>query len=243
MQEQVEKSILIVEDNKIISLALKKKFESKGYIVHQAFRGDVVERLVIRHSPSCVLLDIGLPHVSGFDVCEELKTHYDGPVIFLTADETSGSELKGIKLGADDFIVKTRPFEVIHARVERLLGFEKDHKDNQPSEIVLGKFLFNKRHHYCKYDDQLIEFSNHEFELLYFLLIHKDALLSRDHIYLSLKGINYDGISRGIDISISRIKKKLVNAGLNKEVIITIRSKGYKLQSQKFIDNEVICAS
>lgn len=233
MIENIDKSILIVEDNKIISLALKKKFEQQGYVVYQAFSGDVVERIVIRYSPNCILLDIGLPNVSGFEVCQELNAYYKGPIVFLTADDSPETEVKSIQLGGADFILKTRPFSVIHARVEHHLQKSNKSADIEQDELIMDNFYFNKKNHLCKYKNKVIELSNHEFELLYFLLIHKNELLSRDHIYKSLKGIEYDGVSRGLDISISRIKKKLTAAGLHKNLITTVRSKGYKLQSER----------
>ncbi len=230
IKNNINKSILIVEDDKVISLALKRQFEAKGYVVHQAFTADVVERIVIRHLPTCILLDIKLPKSSGFDVFEQLQPHYQGPIVFLTADETPEIEIKGIGMGAAEFILKNRPFEVIYSRIERLLNNQVDAKSKV--NFSIGDFTFNKREHICQYKHQVIELTQHEYELLYFFLIHKNTLLSRDHIYKSLKGIEYDGVSRGIDLTISRIKKKLTTAGLNKNVIITVRSKGYKLQSK-----------
>ncbi|WNC69624.1 response regulator transcription factor [Thalassotalea nanhaiensis] len=228
-------SVLIVEDDKIVSFTLKRQLETQGFIVHQAFKGDAVDRMVIRHTPDCILLDIGLPNINGYDVCVKLREYYKGPIIFLTGNDTDDAELKGLQIGADDFIAKSRSFKVILARITRLLEAKHTESDANKS-FHLGALNFNKHLHLCEFDNEEIALTNDEFELLYYLLIHKDSIVSRDQVYQTLKGISYNGVSRGMDVSISRLKAKLVRAGISPDVIKTVRSKGYRLSTQSLIE-------
>lgn len=228
-------SILIVEDDKIVSFTLKRLLEAQGFIVQQAFKGDAVDRMVIRHTPDCILLDIGLPNINGYDVCINLREYYKGPIIFLTGNDTDEAELKGLQLGADDFIQKNRPFKVLLARLMRLIEF-KNTIPNANKSLHLGSFKFNKYLHVCEYQNQEITLTNDEYELLYFLLINQDTVVTRDKAYQTLKGISYNGVSRGMDVSISRLKAKLVSAGINSGVINTIRSKGYRFSSKSLTE-------
>ncbi len=223
------KKILVVEDDKIISFSIKHQLETKGFIVHQAFKGDAANRMVIRHTPDCILLDIGLPNVNGYQVCATIREFYHGPIIFLTGNDTVEAELKCLQLGADDFINKDRPFTVILARVLRLL--EKKEAPIANNSFAIGLFIFDKYNHICQFNNQNISLTNDEYQLLYYLLIYQDTVVTREQTYQTLKGISYNGVSRSMDISISRLKSKLVAAGMNAEIIQTIRSQGYRFST------------
>ncbi|WNC71217.1 response regulator transcription factor [Thalassotalea psychrophila] len=230
-------SVLIVEDDKIVSFTLKRQLEAQGFIVHQAFKGDAVDRMVIRHTPDCILLDIGLPNINGYDVCINLREYYKGPIVFLTGNDTDDAELKGLQIGADDFIAKNRSFKVLLARLLRLLE-SKHEVQNANKAFYLGAFKFDKHLHLCEFEDEEISLTNDEYELLYFLLINKNTVVTRDKAYQTLKGISYNGLSRGMDVSISRLKAKLVQAGICSDFIKTVRSKGYRLSTQSLTETK-----
>ncbi|NTS75510.1 response regulator transcription factor [Catenovulum sp. SM1970] len=233
------KSILLVEDDKIISTAISKQLEKKGYLVYQAFKGDSVMRMLIRHAPDCVLLDIGLPNRSGFSVCADLKTFYKGPVLFLTAQDSPEVEVTCFKLGADDFISKSAPFSVLYQRIKRLLEPMPQEQVDKQNRVEIGGLVIDKKSYQCKFFEQDVPLTNEEFELLFYLALQKNELVTRDNIYITLKGITYDGISRGVDISISRIREKLNRVGINKQVVTSVRGKGYILKSS-ILENEVL---
>lgn len=228
-------TILLVEDDSIVSAALKVKLEKKGHIVLQAYNGGAVQKMVIRHSPDCIVLDIGLPNISGYEVCQDLKKYYKGPIIFLTGNNTNEAEIAALQLGADDFINKERKFDIFYYRISRLLKNNSVEKVSV-HEIRFGTFIFNNRTHQCSFNNQRIVLSKDESELLYYLLINKSSVISRDDLYLSLKGYQYDGISRGMDLNISRLKEKLTLGGVCKDLICSIRGKGYILYHDKFTD-------
>jgi DNA-binding response OmpR family regulator len=245
MPIKVLNSILLVEDDKFISTLLTRRLEEKGYTVYQVFKGDAVERMVIRYVPDCIILDIGLPKISGYDVFLALKKFYLGPIVFLTSNNTDQTEITCLQLGADDFITKETSFDVFYERLKRSINnYEKPPHSSftykSANEINLGSFIFDKKNFQCKYQNNSILLTNMEFELLYFFLINKDRLITRDELYRSLKGVTYDGISRTVDVSLSRIKEKLLSAGIDSGVISSIRGRGYMLVSAIILQSSIV---
>jgi DNA-binding response OmpR family regulator len=232
-------SILLVEDDKVVSTLLKKKLESKGYIVYPVYRGDSVRKNVIRHAPDCVVLDVGLPDIDGYQVCQQLREFYDGPIMFLTGHGSSADELKGLTVGADDFVSKDKDFEVFHLRLNKLLSSQGAKKTLGHYQIDLGCLTFDKKQFRCEVADQAVPLTSEEAELLYFLLVNKDRLVTRDELYMTLKGCEYDGVSRSMDISISRLKAKLAVGPVTKQLISSVRFKGYIFNSQHLCEARI----
>ena len=220
--------VLIVEDDNIISLALKNKFEKQGFEVMQVFNGDAAVRKIIANSPDLVLLDIGLPIKSGYEICKEIRPFYQGKIIFLTGMETSDAEIACFTLGADDFVPKSAPFEVLFERVKRL-GLRPNVKNNQA--IVFGHIEFKPHLAECLYKEVSIGLTQEEFELFYFIAINHRVIVSRQMILQMLKGIDYNGVDRSVDIKIARIRNKVKKAGLDENIIQSVRSKGYQFSA------------
>lgn len=235
-------NILLVEDDVILSHLITKKFAEKNIIVHQVYNGEGVKKAFFRHAPNCIILDIGLPGMSGYKVYSELKHYYNGPIIFLTSHDTDLVESASLKLGVDDFVSKEKGFDVLYQRVVRLLpvdsgGSNKKIIDKKIFDIKIGNFYFNKRKFRCEISDKKIELTNDETEMLFYLLVNKNRLITRDELYLALKGVSFDGVSRSIDIAISRLKDKLVQNGVDRFIITTIRGKGYSFNSHILSDD------
>ena len=225
--------VLIIEDDKIVSLTLKSKLEKKGYEVFQVFNGSAATRKVIAEQPDLILLDIGLPDKSGYDVCKEIRKFYQGRLIFLTAHDTPETEITCFNLGADDFVPKTSPFEVLYERIKRLAN-RANVVDNK-NVLQLGELAFNPARSDCLYKQVPLGLSQEEFSLFYYIAIYKGEAVSRQRIFLVLKGVEYNGIDRSIDIKISRIRNKLKEAGLSPNVITSVRSKGYLVSEEELM--------
>lgn len=220
------KKILIVEDDSIVSTTLKKQFEDHGYEAFQAFNGAIAMRKILSVAPDLILLDIGLPDKSGYDVCKEIRAFYDGGIIFLTAHDNAKVEIACFDLGADDFVSKAAPFEVLLQRVKRL-----DRVFDKPlSEQVLSDdgMVFNANSFECRYQGNTIQFTQEEFELFYYLALNEGKPQSRQNLLHILKGLQYNGVDRSIDIKVARIRKKVKEAGLPTNIIRSIRTKGYQ---------------
>lgn len=217
--------VLIIEDDKIVSLTLKAKLEKKGFEVLQVFNGSAAVRKVINEQPDLILLDIGLPEKNGYDVCKELKRFYQGRLIFLTAQNMPEVEIACFGLGADDFVAKSSPFEVLYERIKRLGIRPENIKESK--FLQFGELAFYPDRNDCLYKNKAIGLTKEEFSLLYYIANYQGEVISRQRIFQVLRGIEYNGIDRSVDIKISRVRNKLKDAGVNPNVITSIRSKGY----------------
>jgi len=220
------KKILVVEDDSIVSTTLKRQLEVQGYEVFQAFNGSIAMRKILSSSPDCILLDIGLPEKNGYEVCKEIRSFYEGGIIFLTSHDDAQVEISCFELGADDFVSKTAPFEVLHQRIKRLERvFDKPYAEQVISD---NGMVFSADNFECRYNDFVIRFTQEEFELFYYLALNEGKPQSRQNLLHVLKGIQYNGMDRSIDIKVARIRKKIKDAGLPSGIIQSVRTKGYQ---------------
>jgi len=226
LRSAIMKEILIVEDDNVVSLNLKNQLESKGFAVTQIFNGSAALRKVINSFPDLVLLDIGLPDVNGYEVCRQLREFYQRPIIFITSLEDHLAEIKCFEVGADDFVLKTAPFEVLYQRIKRLGLRPIEYK---PADILeFGELKFIPDATDCFYQSKPLGLTQEEYELFYFIATKHKSTVSRQIILKVLKGADYDGVDRSIDIKVARIRNKLKAVGLPAAVIQSVRSKGYQ---------------
>ncbi|GLX78534.1 DNA-binding response regulator [Thalassotalea insulae] len=218
--------ILVIEDDSVVSLMLKAQLELKGFEVIQVFNGSAAIRKVIRTNPDVVLLDIGLPEKNGYDICKELREFYQGGIIFFTAQESTEAEIASFDLGADDFVIKGAPFEVLYQRIKRL-GVRPKKIDSNHT-LMFGELVFHPNDCDCSFQAKRLGLTQEEYELFYYIATNRDKVVSRQMILKVLKGADYNGVDRSIDIKVARIRSKLKSAGLTVSVIQSVRSKGYQ---------------
>lgn len=213
--------ILIVEDDVAISDLVKLNLEMVNYKAVQCFDGEQALKLVNEESFDLIILEVMIPKIDGFTLMEKIK-HMDIPVIFLTAKDSLSDKIKGLKMGADDYIVK--PFELIEllTRVEVVLrryGKKKNILYFKDLEIHLQERILKK-------DNKLIDLTLKEYELIKLLIENKNIALSREKILEKVWGYNYLGETRTVDAHIQKLRKRL---NLNDE-IKTIYKVGYRLE-------------
>ncbi len=219
------KKILIVDDEDKIRELIRVNLEIVGYNCLEASDGIQAIDEVDKFKPDLVLLDIMLPGRDGFDIVEEFVKR-DIPVIFLTAKDSTVDKIKGLKLGADDYI--TKPFDPLEllARVEVVLR-----RNNKTSnELFKYKNLtidFNERTVYK--DGEEVELTAKEFELLEVLIRNKNLALSREKLLEMVWGYEYFGDTRTIDIHITRLRKKLDL----EDTIVTVFKYGYRFKMKE----------
>ena len=220
------KKILIIEDDKLVSFTLKTQLENRGYEISQVFKGSAAVRKVISVNPDMILLDIGLPDKNGYDICQELREFYRGGIIFLTASDSVEAEVTSFGLGADDFVNKSAPFEVLYQRIKRL-GV-RPQKIDVNQALLIENLAFKPNHAECYFDGVALGLTQEEYELFYFIATKRGQVVSRQMILQVLKGAEYNGIDRSIDIKVARIRRKLKQKGLSEGIIQSVRSKGYQ---------------
>ena len=221
-------TILIIEDEKdfreLISFNLKKD----GFNVITSINGEEGLEKTILHNPDLILLDIMLPGINGFQVCSSIrksKKIKDIPVIILTALGDEKNIVKGLEKGADDYITKPFSNKVLLATVKNVLKRNKRSR-NHANDIFLGgiKVLLQQRD--VKIDNQVINLTYTEFQILHLLMSHPGWVFTRYQIINKIKENNYPVNDRSVDFQIVGLRKKLKSKG---KLIHTIRGVGYRL--------------
>ena len=196
--------VLIVEDERAISNLMYVNLKAQGYNCTCAFDGKQAADLIEGNSYDLVLLDIMLPEIDGYELLEYIRP-LGTPVIFITAKGTLGDRIKGLRLGADDYIVK--PFQIgeLLARVEALLRRAKKNAIEYRSFDV----EINVNSRTVKKDGKIIDLTVKEFDLLIELIRNKNVALYRDRLYESVWNEPFTGETRTLDSHIQRLRKKL----------------------------------
>lgn len=218
------RKILIVDDEERIRELIKMNLELAGYECSEAEDGEAAIEKMKEMKPDLALLDIMLPKKNGYEIAEDF-IKADIPIIFLSAKDSVVDKVKGLKLGADDYIVK--PFESMEllARIEAVL--RRKGKDNEEFEFKGVKINFSTRE--VKVNNEPVEVTAQEFSLLEVLIKNKNLALSREKLLESAWGYDYYGDTRTVDMHIQRLRKKL-----NWEnVIVTVFKYGYRLEINK----------
>lgn len=213
--------ILIVEDDVNIAKMLEVTLSIGGYESERCDNGKKAVDLVTSQSYDLVLLDVMLPDMDGFKVIEYIDKEGTA-VIFLTALQDVMDKVKGLKLGAEDYIVK--PFETVEllARIEVVL--RRKHKSN--NTIHYGDITMNIDEHTVKKGDDYVSLTPKEFDILAFFLQNQDIALTRERLLATVWGYEFMGETRTVDIHVQQIRKKM---GLHNK-LVTIPKLGYRLE-------------
>jgi len=221
------KSILIVEDDKIIREELAQLLKNTGYeIIIPNLYGDIINK-IIKTKPDLILLDINLPHNDGFSLCRQIRGHLQTPIIFITGRDNLMDELNGLMLGGDDYITKPYNIPVLIARIHALLKRSgKDSDNNQ--HLVHKEISLNILTGVVEYRDSNVELSKTELKILYYLFSNSEKIVPRIELidFLWDNQIHID--DNTLSVNVTRLRDKLKQIGV-KDLIKTKRGMGYKL--------------
>ncbi len=223
--------ILLVEDDLRLADLTAEYFEQNGLTVATESRGDRAVARFRETRPRVVLLDLMLPGMGGLDVCRELRQEFDGPILIFTAKDSDIDQVIGLEAGADDYVAKPCDPMVLLARTRALLRrVEKQGPaTDNVSDLVLGGLRISSAAQQVWLDDNPVELTTQEFELLSLLAKHAGHVLSRKEVFRATRGIEYDGMDRSIDGRISKLRKKLGDSATHPTRIKTVWGKGYLL--------------
>ncbi len=212
--------ILIVEDDKNTAKYIQTCLSMGQYQSEVCDNGLAAINLLSERIFDLILLDIMLPGIDGFEVQERIKAK-NIPIIFLTAMQDVADKVRGLRAGAEDYIVK--PFEVMEllARVEVVL--RRCHKVSQ--NLIYDDIEIDTEKHIVQKDGELVSISPKEFEVLCYFIKYQEIVISRERLLADLWDINYQGESRTVDTHVQQVRRKL---GL-KDKLLTIPKYGYKL--------------
>lgn len=220
--------VLLVEDDERLASLVQEYLTKHGFQVRVQGRGDLAVADILESKPDLLVLDIMLPGIDGLEVCRRVRQQYAAPILMLTARDEDIDQIVGLELGADDYINKPVQPRLLLARInahlrranaqapecnKESLNFGALHLDLIAREVQLNK--------------QNIELSTNEFDVLALLANNAGTVLDRDTILRTIRGIEYDGIDRSVDIAVSRLRRKLGDEAQPAKRIKTVRNKGY----------------
>lgn len=227
--------ILIVEDDEDISMVEEAYLEAAGFQTVIVTDGAEVSGLLEAELFDLILLDLMLPGKSGYEVCREIRDKVDIPILMVTARTESVDKIRGLGLGADDYIAKPfDPAELV-ARVnanlrqyDRVMQKLPEEKDRQPEEIRTHdlRILVNSWKVYK--GDKEIKFPNREFELLKFLAMNPNIVFSKEQLFEKIWGYDYVGDNATVMVHINRIREKIEDDSRNPKILETVWGAGYR---------------
>jgi two-component system OmpR family response regulator len=222
--------ILLIEDDVQLASLVSEYLREHEFQVNVEHRGDSGAERILRDAPDLVVLDVLLPGLNGMAVCRQVRAQYSGPILMLTARDDNVDEIIGLELGADDYVKKPVEPRLLLARIRALLrrtGQNSVTNAAEPKCISFGSFSIDQTARRVTLGGESIELTTGEFDLLWLLASAAGTVLSRDMVLASLRGIDYDGLDRSIDIGISRLRAKLQDTTTPPMRIKTVRGKGY----------------
>jgi len=225
----MKKSILLVEDNQKLAYFIQNSLVEAGYDVGTEARGDKAAYRILKEVPDLVVLDIMLPEMNGKQICQTVRNEYKGKILMLTALKDIDTEVDSLNLGADHYLTKPVEEAVLLAHIAAL--FRRPTLIEKIEHLNFGELEIDLIQQLVSISKKTVVLSPSEFELLALLAKNADNCLNRDNITYALRGREYDGIDRSIDLRISYLRKKLGDITKSPNKIKTIHGKGYMLVS------------
>ncbi len=222
--------ILIVDDEKSIVKGLKYALEADGMLTDAAYDGEEALEKIETGEFDLVLLDMMLPKMDGMEVCRQVRSFSDVPIVFLTAKGDDMDKILGLESGADDYI--TKPFNMLEVRA-RIRGIIRRSKARAPKPeknetlIVNGEFCFDTDNRRLTIADREINLTSKEYEILEILVTHPRKIYSRDDLLRLVWGENYTGDARTVDVHVRRLREKIEKTPGEPKYVQTKWGSGY----------------
>lgn len=226
------KKIYIVEDEQDIAELMRYNLSLKGHTVETFHSGEEGLNAITKQIPDLLILDIMLPGLSGLEVCEQIKSQKIGkylPIIMVSAKGEENDIVKGLELGADDYVTKPFSTQVLNARVEAVLRRGRNREVSSTEVIHLPGLLIDSGRVEVTVENQKVELTQSEFKILQFLAQRPGWVYTRGQIVEAIRGENYAVTERTIDFQMVGLRKKL---GVKGDWIETVRGVGYRFKDQ-----------
>lgn len=221
------KKVLVVDDDKKTVELVKLYLSRDGYRVITAYEGEEALRLAREAHPDLIVLDLMLPGINGLQICRTLRKESDIPIIMLTAMTTDEDRLRGLDLGADDYVTKPFSPRELAARVRAVL--RRIPGERGPDRVVLGAITIDFTKHEASLADRSLNLTPIEFKILGAMAKEPGRVFSRAQIIEKALGYDFDGFDRTIDVHILKLRRKLEPDPRHPRYIKTIYGAGYKL--------------
>ena len=220
---------MIDDDEKITSL-LRRSLAFEGYKVRTAANGKEGLAILLEQEPDLIVLDVMMPEVNGWEVCRRIReADSQVPILMLTAKDEVNDRVKGLDLGADDYLVKPFALEELLARVRALLRRGNERKEPESEQLSFLGLVLDPNAREVYRDGQKIELTTREFELLHLFMLHPKRVLLRDVIMDKIWGYDFSGESNVLEVYVATLRQKLEEGG-KPRLIQTVRGAGYVLK-------------
>ncbi len=222
------KRILVIEDDLQLLLGLKDNLEAEGYEVVTATDGDIGLTKAQRTPPDAVILDLMLPTINGFDVCRQMKqVGVTAPILILTARAQESDKLRGLELGADDYVTKPFSIDELLARI-RIILRRSTSGPGDGDRFQFADVELNFRQQQARKGRRMLALSTLEFEVLRYLTARNGTVVSRDQLLSDVWGYHSFPTTRSVDNLIVRLRHKLEDDPHRPLHILTVHGSGYK---------------
>ena len=218
------KKILIVEDEKNLIKVIEDTLLKEAFLTYKATDGEAALDMFYEHNPDLILLDINLPKMNGWEVCQNIRKESNIPIIMMTARDSEIDELKGLSIGADDYITKPFSLKILNIKIKKMLKIDEN------SLYKFNDLSFDFKSGELKVDDNSIELTRREIQFLEYLIKNKGIAISRDQILENIWGYDFFGEDRTVDTHIKMLRNNLEKY---RDHIITVRGIGYKYVEDK----------
>ena len=236
-EKNYKKTILVVDDEKMIRNLLNINLTKEGYNVIEAEDGVQAVEIALEHKPDLILLDVMLPKIDGLSVCKKIKNAMNVPILMVTAKDSELDKILGLELGADDYV--TKPFSVreLIARIKANLRkaeanilpqYEESRKEVKRENVIrVGALVLDLDKFEVMVNGKSVDLTLREFEVLKFLATEPGQVVTREVLLEKVWGYEYYGDIRTVDVTVRRIREKIEKDTSNPKILMTKRSVGY----------------
>ena len=221
--------ILIIEDDITLNKQIAALLKDRGFDVHQCHDGNQGLVTALRERFDLILLDVLLPNLNGFSLLSQLRKRKQTPVIMVTACGAEQERIKGYSNGADDYMPKPFSFVEMMLRIEALLRRSLNVKSNEVTRnsIVVDEITLDRRNLKANFAGKALDLTSTQFKLLWVLLENQNEVLSKPLLYQTVLERSFSRYDRSLDMHMSRVRKKLIEAGMSPTSLATQHGKGY----------------
>ncbi|AQS58115.1 response regulator transcription factor [Desulforamulus ferrireducens] len=224
-----QQKILLIEDEVKIARFLELELIHEGYLVEQAYDGRTGLDMALEGDFDLIILDIMLPSINGLEILRRIRKHSDIPVIMLTAKDEVTDKVMGLDMGADDYVTKPFAIEELLARIR--VALKRRATTPISSLLTVGELKLDLAKYAVTFDNQPIELTKREFDLLKYLMENKNIVLTRERLVEAVWGYDYTGDTNVVDVYIRYLRSK-IDDRFNKKLIHTVRGVGYLLKDE-----------
>ncbi|GAC10355.1 response regulator transcription factor [Paraglaciecola chathamensis] len=222
--------ILIIEDDIVLGAQVARLLEERGFNTEQCRDGQSGLQCALQKRFDLILLDVLLPTLNGFSILNKIRSVKQTPVMMITACGAEQERIEGYRKGADDYLPKPFNFTEMMLRVEALLrrSLHTLQSDTHTSTLSADRLLLNRAKQQVFFADCLVELTPLQFRLLWVLVENRSDIMSKAFLYQTVLDRAFSRYDRSLDMHVSRVRKKLVEAGMPPERLLTMHGKGYQ---------------